>query len=79
MQKRRIAVNDLGRPIGEDHPNAKLTDGDVDRLFALVGEGFTSAEIAGMLEVSVDTVKKIRCGQRRNQLTFGHKVVHVSR
>jgi DNA-binding NarL/FixJ family response regulator len=78
MQKMQIAVNEHGRPIGEDHPRAKLTNREVDLLHRLADEGLRYLDIARMLEVSLDTVKKIRCGARRSQSVFGHRLVHLS-
>jgi DNA-binding NarL/FixJ family response regulator len=75
--KLQIALNEHGSRIGESHPRAKFSDRDVEHLFRLVEEGYTSAEIATKLDMSIDTVKKIRCGQRRGQTTAGHKIVHI--
>lgn len=75
---RVVAVNERGLRIGESHPLAKLTDAEVDKVFELVEEGLTSREIAAIMDVSLDTVKKIRCGDRRGQVAVRYKVVHVS-
>lgn len=75
--KLHVAINENGARIGEAHPRAKFTDADVDLLFELVDQGMTSAQIAAKLEMSLDTVKKIRCGQRRAQTCAGHKLVHI--
>ncbi len=74
-----VAVNERGLRIGQDHHQAKLTDHEVGLVFQLVRAGFTSREIAGKLRVSLDLIKKIRCGQRRCQTVAGYKLVHVKR
>jgi hypothetical protein len=75
--KKLVAVNERGLRIGEDHPNAKLSNAQVDELFDLVDAGKTSREIASLLGVSHDLVKKIRCGHRRCQWPASWKLIEV--
>ena len=51
MQK-TVAVNDAGLRIGEDHPNAKLTDAEVERIRSLHEDGMSYDTLAEKFEVS---------------------------
>jgi Mor family transcriptional regulator len=62
-----VAVNDQGRRVGETHPAAKLTDHDVDLMFALRAEGMAVIEIARKFEVSRWHASKVLHYRRRNQ------------
>ncbi len=75
--KKLVAVNERGLRIGEDHPNAKIANAKVDMIFDMVDEGKTSMEIAAIIGVSLDLVKKIRCGQRRCQWPARFKEIEV--
>lgn len=66
-KKRAVAVNGLGRRIGEQHPRAVLTDHEVDLVFALHDDGMSLAEIARKMEVSKGCIWKIVHGYRRGQ------------
>ena len=51
MQK-TVAVNDAGLRIGEDHPNAKLTDAEVERIRGVqAGEALRALLERGLLKV----------------------------
>lgn len=65
MGRRIVALNDRGRLIGEGHPNAKLSDADIDLIFALREEGLTLSAIAAKFEVCKSCVHKILHGHRR--------------
>lgn len=65
MTRRLLAVNEIGKPIGEDHHNAKLTNADVDLIFALRDEGMTLREIGEKFEVRKAAIWKILHGHRR--------------
>lgn len=65
MQK--IALNEHNCRIGEGHPRAKLTDAEVDLVFALREEGLSLAEIAAKFDVSKGCIWKIVQGLRRGQ------------
>jgi hypothetical protein len=77
--KLQIAINENGNRIGEDHPSAKLTNDDVDRVFDLADEGMTSAQIAKIMDCSLDLIKKIRCGQRRCQTPAAFKTIEPTK
>lgn len=77
MSKRMVAVNDLGLRIGEDHPRAKLTDADVERLLALRGEGYGYKRLARIFEISASQVRRIVQGKHRGQAAMGYRAVEV--
>ena len=77
-KKLQIAINEHGRPIGEDHHRAKLTNGDVELVFVLREGGMSYGEIARKLEISKSQVRNICLGIRRCQSPAGYKVVHLS-
>ncbi len=62
-----VAVNDNGRPVGEDHKNAKYLNEDVERAIALRMQGFTYARISQMLDMPIRTIRCYVKGIRRNQ------------
>lgn len=62
-----VAVNDAGRPVGEDHKNAKYLNEDVERAIALRMQGFTYARISQMLDMPIRTIRCYVKGIRRNQ------------
>ncbi len=68
MIARTIGVNEAGRRVGEDHHNARLTDGDVDLLRALHRQGWGYRKLAAKFEVSKSLVRKIVKGQCRAQV-----------
>ena len=70
---RGVRVNERGQRIGESHPNAVLTDADVERLIADRGpEGapalMTLRELAVKWGMSKSGVKGIIDGRRRGQV-----------
>lgn len=76
--ERTIAVNERGKPIGEDHYNAKLTDGEVERIRYLHEvEGMSYRQIAEIFEVSRGSIVKICLYQRRNQFAAKFKKVTI--
>ena len=61
-----VALDDRGNRIGETHPNAKLSDAEVDRMRDLYeNEKLLPAALATMFNVPVITVKKIVAYDRR--------------
>lgn len=62
-----IAVNDLNRPIGEDHVRAKYTNSEVDMVLQLREEGYSLAKIARMTEIPIRTIRGYIDGSRRCQ------------
>ena len=72
-----LAVNDVGLRIGEDHPNAKLTDAEVERIRQLREGGMRYAVLAEKFEVSRWTIGRICRYERRAQSPAGFRKVHV--
>jgi len=69
---RMIAVNELGKRIGEHHPGAKLLDREVELVLELRDAGFTLAAIAEKFDVSKGCIWKIVQGYRRSQVAARH-------
>ena len=77
MQK-TVAVNDAGLRIGEDHPNAKLTDAEVERIRSLhEDDGLSYSTLAEKFEISKGAVAKICRYERRGQFVADFKAVPV--
>lgn len=65
---REVAVNEAGLRIGQDHPNAKLTDSEIERIRSLhEEEGLSYTRIADIYEISKGAVAKICRYERRGQ------------
>lgn len=62
-----VAVNDAGKPIGEDHRNAKYLDEDVERAIMFRKQGYTYQQISEMLDMPIRTVRDFVHGKRRCQ------------
>lgn len=75
---RTVAVNASGRRIGEDQTGAKLTNRDVDLLWALRDGGLGYGRLAVKFEVSKSLVRDIIKGRRRGQVVVRFKEVSVS-
>lgn len=76
--KRTVAVNAAGLWIGEDHPNAELTNAEVDRLRRLhEDEGWSYALLAEKFEISKSAVAKICRYERRGQYPAAFREVPV--
>lgn len=76
MQK-TVAVNEVGLRIGEDHPNAKLTDAEVERIRSLHEDGMSYEALAEKFEVSKWAIGRICRYERRAQTPADFKRVHV--
>ncbi len=76
MQK-TVAVNDAGLRIGEDHPNAKLTDAEVERIRSLHEDGMSYDMLAEKYEVSKWAIGRICRYERRAQPPTNFKRVHL--
>lgn len=76
MQK-NVAVNERGLRIGEDHQNARYTDGEVEMVLALRDDGKSYGEIARLAEMPKSTVRDICKGRRRCQCPTHWKTVRV--
>lgn len=79
---RLAAVNDAGRVIGADHHTAKLSDEDIDLIFALRAQGLSVRSIARKFDchprVSKSMVAYVLSGKRRAQLAKGQRRVRVN-
>lgn len=76
--KRMVGVNELGRRIGEDHVNARLTNSEVDLLLELREAGMSYRELGEKFDISKSGARKICKGQNRCQRATRYKAVHVS-
>ena len=72
---RHLAVNERGYRIGEDHHNARYTNGEVEMVLVLRDEGLGYKAIAKRMEMPVTTVRDICLGRRRSQLVAGVRKV----
>lgn len=75
--KRTVAVNSSGLRIGEDHPNAILTDAEVETVRSLHEGGMSYHLLAEKFEVSKWAIGRICRYERRAQAPVGFKSVHV--
>jgi DNA invertase Pin-like site-specific DNA recombinase len=62
-----VQRNACGRRIGNSHPNAKLKDADISRIFELRDAGLSYRAVAEQLGCSKPCVWKILNGYRRCQ------------
>lgn len=76
--RKTVALNDIGLRIGEGHPNAKLSDADVEEIRQLHDEGMSYRAISQRFRVSRWTVGRICRYERRAQTPMGFRVVHVA-
>lgn len=70
---RLVLVNDRGRPIGQDHARAKLTNHEVDLMRDLREGGMEYRELAAKFEVSLSTAHNICSGKRRGHTAVGQR------
>ena len=63
-----VRINEDGRRIGESHPQAVLSDVEVDALLAERDAGATLSELARRWGLSKSGVKGIVDGRRRGQV-----------
>ena len=72
---RIIGVNDQGFRIGEDHQQAKYTDGEIRMALRLRAEGMSYAAISRQLDMPKSTVRDYIKGYRRAQVASRYKVI----
>jgi len=77
MTVKLVGVAANGQRIGEDHPRAKLTWSDVDRIFEFHEEGMPLAVIARKMEVNRNTVRRILRGDCWTERPLRFKAVPV--
>ena len=68
VSSRLVAVSDRGYRLGDSHPQAKLTNADVDRVHELREAGLSLAHIAGQVGASKSAVAHILSGRRRAEI-----------
>lgn len=74
---RLVRINANGLRVGEDHPNAKLTDREIDMIRQLHEEGLGYRKLAVMFGCSRSAIRYyVRC-ERRAQCMAGTRAVHV--
>ncbi|WP_079434429.1 helix-turn-helix domain-containing protein [Zoogloea sp. LCSB751] len=72
---RTVEVNDQGHRIGETHPQAKYSNGEVAAVLVLRDQGMTYQQIAKACEMPKSTVAHICRGDRRCQTTARYSTV----
>ena len=73
--QRTVAINDAGLRIGEDHQNAKYTNGEIEMVLSLRDEGKSYGEIGRLVEMPKSTVRNIIKGRRRCQYPADFKTI----
>lgn len=76
--KKLVAVNEHGYRVGQDHHNARYTDGEVAMVLTLRDEGKSYGEIARLVEMPKSTVRNFCKAYRRCQCFSTWKAVPVS-
>lgn len=71
---KHVAVSETGHRIGEDHPNARYTDGEVEAVHRLRAAGWGYKRIAGTMEMPRRTVRDILAFRRRAAVPGGGRV-----
>jgi len=64
--------------VGDYHPNARISDGDVELLLEMRDEGWGYRRLAAKFEVSKNLVRMICAGKRRCSRPERWKKVHSS-
>ena len=77
MGKRVVGVNEAGLRVGQDHQNARYTDGEVRQVHELRDEGLSYNRIAEIMEMPKATVASICSGRRRCQSAVAWRTVCV--
>lgn len=75
--KMLVGVNEKGLRVGEDHPNARLTNAELELFWALRDEGWSYGRLAAKFEISKSGARKICRGQNRCQVAVSYRTVHV--
>ena len=70
-----VTVNDNGRPIGEDHRNARYLDDDVERARELRAQGYSFLKVSKMMDMPIRTIRDYVSGRRRAQSIAGWKKI----
>lgn len=75
MEKIKVAVNERGIRIGQDHQNARYSDSEVEMVFSLRDLGWGYKRIAAAVEMPIRTVRDFINGKRRCQFAVAYKVM----
>ena len=70
-----VAVNERGQRIGETHPQAKYSNGEVSLLLSLRDQRLTYSQIAQACGIPKSTVAHICRGARRCQTPARYSMV----
>ncbi len=70
-----VALNDLGQRIGETHPQARYSNGEVAGVLALRDQGLSYSQIATACQMPKSTVAHICRGDRRCQTPARYSTV----
>jgi hypothetical protein len=68
-----VAVNDIGRAIGQDHPMASLTDREVELMRTMHEKGCGPTELAKAFGITKRYCIKVLQYEVRNHTTAGHR------
>jgi hypothetical protein len=80
IAKRMVGVNESGLRVGEDHPQARLTDYEVELLRTMhEHEGVGYGRLAKMFEISKRTAARICKYEVRNQNPAAFRAVARTR
>jgi len=74
-QRKVVGTDDRGRPIGQDHHRAKLTDHEIDLIIELRAQGMWLEVIAQKFEISKSYACEICKGKKRTGMVVGQAVV----
>lgn len=72
-----VAVNEMGRRVGDSHHNAKLTNHEVEMLLTMHGPGFGYGKLASIFEISKSMARNYIKGRARCQSVHEWRTVHV--
>ena len=70
-----VAVNERGQRIGETHPQARYSNGEVAGVLALRDQGLSYSQIATACQMPKSTVAHICRGDRRCQTPARYSMV----
>lgn len=68
LGRKLVAVNEFGQRVGESHPRARLSDADVDQMFAMRERGDTVRAVARHFGIAWQYASKVLNYRARNQL-----------
>ena len=75
MLARTIALNDIGRRVGDSHHNAKLTNSEVDMLLEMHDAGWGYKRLSAKFDLSRSSVRNICKGKARCQTPSAWKLL----